>query len=150
MGATASFDYQVFKLRYPEFNAVPEALVAQYFIEATLFHANNGSGPVCDAPTQLLLLNMVTAHIAQLNAPAAVPPQPGSPQMVGAISSASEGSVSVSATNNYPPGSAQWWQQTKYGSSYWTATAAYRTMHYIPNPGRNMNPFYPIGARFPR
>ena len=41
--------------------------------------------------------------------------------------------------NLYPPGSAQWWQQTKYGAAFWAATSQYRGMRYVP--GHNVRGF---------
>jgi len=49
------------------------------------------------------------------------------------INNASEGSVSVQTENDYPPGSVQWFQQTRYGSAFWAATIAYRSVHYLSN-----------------
>jgi hypothetical protein len=134
MGAVASFNGSAWMARYPEFRHVPLTLVESYFAEAGLYHSNDGSGPVRDAGQQLLLMGMVTAHIAALYArnedgEAASP-------LVGRITNASEGSVSVQTQSDYPPGSAQWWQQSKYGASYWAATSGYRTMHYRPGRGR--------------
>ena len=145
MGAIATFNYSTFADTYPEFGAVDEQLITLYFQQAELFHANDGTGPVVRIESQTMLLNMVTAHIAQLMTPKpGAENEVGSPQLVGPIQSASEGSVSVSVANNFPPGSAQWWQQTKYGAMYWAAMAVYRTMHYRVNRGRPMNPFYPF------
>ena len=93
---------------------------------------------------------MLAAHIAQLNAPQ-INGQPGTgagnapaPNIVGRIANASEGSVSVSTQLDLPPGSSQWFAQTKYGLAYWQATAAYRTMRYIPGPYRAFTP-WPYG-----
>jgi hypothetical protein len=130
MGAVATFDYGAWIARYPEFTPVWESLANDYFAEATLYHANDGTGPVRDVGQQLLLLNMLTAHIAQLNK--TCDDDDGSAQLVGRITNASEGSVSVAVENDYPPGTAQWYQQTRYGSAYWAATAGYRTAHYVP------------------
>ena len=137
MGAAVSFNPSAFAVRYPELQGVGTAQLAAFFSEAGLYHANDGSGPVSDAGQQLILMNMATAHIAALNALDSNG-NPVSP-LVGRISSASEGSVSVSVQNDYPPGSAQWWQTTKYGSSYWAATVGYRTMQYRVGRQRNFN-----------
>lgn len=125
MGAVAAFNYQSWTARYPEFDTITDPVATAYFAEATIYHANDGSGPVADAGQQLVLLNMLTAHVAALNLPPSGQTQ--SPPLVGRISDASEGSVSVSVQNDYPPGTVQWYQQTKYGSAYWAATAKYRT-----------------------
>jgi hypothetical protein len=78
-----------------------------------------------------MLLNMLTAHIAMMNSgiTASSVPNGGSSQLVGRISDATQGSVSVSAdmgTAGPAGGSAPWYQQTKYGAAYWQATAGYR------------------------
>lgn len=135
-----AFSYANWIARYPEFAAVSQPTANQYFAEATIYQRNDGGGPVCDPTVQSALLNMVTAHIAARYSQSQDSPAPGAPQdantPVGRISSASEGSVSIQTENQYPPGSAQWWQQTKYGSDYWNATKPYRTMRYRASPGR--------------
>ena len=130
MGVVVAFDYNAWSVRYPEFGSISESLAAAYFAEAGLYLRNDGGGPVSDAATQSLLLNMLTAHIAALNY--GVNGEPSSP-LVGRIASATEGSVSVSVDTGALPGSAAWFQQTKYGLSYWQATAGYRTMRYVPS-----------------
>lgn len=144
MGAVVVFDYASWIKRYPEFASVDAGLVKDYyFAEATLYHANDGCGPIEDEGQQLALLGMVVAHICQLNAPMrGAPVQTGSPQLVGQITEATEGSVSVTATNDHPPGTVQWWQQTKYGAAWWAATVGFRSMRYRAGRVRNTNPFF--------
>lgn len=146
MGAVATFDYPGWVARYPEFSQVAQPTAQAYFNEATIYHANDVSGPVRDATVQLMLLNMVTAHIAQMNA--VINGQPA-PTIVGRISQASEGSVSV--TSEYStnvPGQMAWFIQTKYGAAYWQATAPYRTMRYRPGAPKPVDPFaISIGRR---
>lgn len=140
MGAIATFSYATWVARYPEFAAVSEPLAQAYWDEATIYWANNGNGPVTTAAIQGTLLNMLTAHIAALYSPRGDGTQdPGTP--VGRISQASEGSVSVSTEADYPPGSPQWFQQTKYGASFWQATATYRTARFFTPVGRVFNPW---------
>lgn len=137
MPVFVEFSYADWILRYPEFVDVKEPLAKAYFAEASLYHVNDGSGPVTDENAQLALLNMLTAHIAALNnAHSALA---GSP-IVGAINSASEGSVSVSGTPLVAPGTSAWYVTTRYGAAYWVAMAAYRTMHYRRGPTRQFNP----------
>jgi hypothetical protein len=142
LGVVVTFDYSAWKARYPEFATVPQATVEDYFVQATLYHADDGSGPVCNASQQLSLLGLLTAHIAQLNYLASSQPvATGSPQLVGGIQSASEGTVSVNTKLDVPQ-AAQWFAQTKYGLSYWQATAGFRTMRYsVPAP-RTPWPFW--------
>ena len=128
MGAVATFNYAQWIARYPEFTTNVNSTLGQlYWNEACLYQRNDGGGPVPDINTQTLLLNMITAHIACLNA--GINGNPSSP-LVGNITSAAEGSVNVSVTNDYPPGSAQWFQQTKYGAAWWGATSIYRHFRY--------------------
>src|SRR6266567_2871215 len=131
MGVQVAFNYNLWVLRFPEFSSVPADLAQAYFDEATLYHRNDGGGPVTTTSVQAVLLNVLTAHIAQL-----YKIKDGQPQseLVGRISSANEGSVSVQADMDVPPGTPQWYAQTKYGSSYWAATSVYRTMRYKPGP----------------
>ena len=128
-----TFNYATWQSRYPEFQGVSQELAQEYFNEACLYCVNDGSGPIRN-PAQLApLLNMLTAHIAALYATANG--EPVNP-LVGRISNATQGSVSVSSDMDIPAGSEQWFAQTKYGFSYWQATAAFRTMHYLPGPER--------------
>ncbi len=139
MGVAVNFDYALWSARYPEFCSVSSAQAQAYFTEATLYFRNDGTGPICNADQQLLLLNMLTAHIAALNS--GINGQPASP-LVGRVNSASEGSVSVGTDLQLPQGSAQWYAQTKYGFAFWQATAALRTFRYAPNVKNVANPYF--------
>lgn len=124
MGVAVAFSYSVWQARYPELSAwVSPALGAAYFAEAGLYLDNTGCGPISVPTTQLLIMNMITAHIAALNAPVL---EGESQSLVGRISGATEGSVSVQ-TDLQVPGSAAWWAQTKYGLAAWQALARLRT-----------------------
>lgn len=138
MGVVVTFDYAAWQLRYPEFSPVPQALAQLYWTEACQYLDNTGCGPIGDPAEQSMLLNMLTAHVAKLNF--AANGQPASP-LVGRIANATEGSVSVQAENQYPPGTPQWYQQTTYGSAFWAGTAAYRTMQPFIKRTRNMNAY---------
>ena len=132
MGAVVTFDYATWIARYPEFATVLEPLATAYWNEATLYCRNDGGGPVQTAAIQSTLLNMLTAHIAKLNA--TVNGQQPS-DLVGTITDAQEGSVHVSVA--LPQGmspNAAWFLQTKYGLAFWQATAGYRTARYRARP----------------
>jgi len=141
MGSVASFNYAAFIARYPEFSTVSSGSVQACFNEAGLYLRNDGSGQVTSDTNQALLMNMVTAHIVALNF--GVNGQAPTP-LVGRISSAAEGSVSVSVENLQPPGSAQWFAQTKYGAAYWAASAPYRGFKYKSARVYNPNPRWPM------
>lgn len=135
---TVVFNYGVWVARYPEFAGVSQPLAQAYFDEAGLYFANQGwTGALSIAPT---LLNMLTAHIAWLYAPRDAAGKPsstgsGASPLTGRISSASEGSVSVSTelSSSGSPSEA-WFTQTPYGFSFWQATAQFRQAHYVTNP----------------
>ena len=136
------FDYSSWALRYPELaSSVSQPLAQLYFNEAQLYVDNSACSlvPNCaPAYQRATFLNMVTAHIAALNAPlGGQPPNP----LVGRVSNATEGSVNVAAQFDVPAGSAQWFAQTKYGAAFWQASAQFRTMHYVPGAVPIMNPF---------
>ena len=97
----------------------------EFFNEATLYQRNDGGGPIDDPTTALMLLNMLVAHIADLNSP-----KNADGSLVGRIASAAEGSVNVSTEYAVAPGSEKWYAQTKYGAAWWQATTTYRTMRY--------------------
>ena len=142
MGVIVAFDYAGWIARYPEFaDSVDEPTADRYFAEATIYHRNDGGGPVTDETAQLTYLNMMTAHIAaRYAAQNGIPASP----LVGRINSATEGSVSVGIEGfTGVPGSQQWFMQTKYGSDYWFATTPYRTMRYILGPRRIFDPYFP-------
>jgi hypothetical protein len=135
MGAVATFDYAAWQRRYPEFGAVTEPQAQDFFTEATLYLRNDGTGPVRDPAQQLMLLNMLVAHIAALNA-MNVSAQ-GQAGIVGRIALASEGSVSIAAAAMPDEGGlAAWFQITPYGLAYWAATAPLRMARYVPGPRR--------------
>jgi hypothetical protein len=122
---------------------VQQSLAQAYFQEAQLYCDNTLTSPIADdtvGGARSLFLNMVVAHIAQLNA--AINGQPASP-IVGRINNATEGSVTVASENLYPPGTVQWWQQTRYGAAFWAATQQYRKMYYAQGYPRIVDPYAP-------
>lgn len=149
MGVIVQPDYNTFLAIFPEFGSLSADQYGFAFDFATQFCRNDGCGPVSKASIQSRLLNLMTAHWAYLLY--GTDQTGGAPQLVGAINSATEGSVSVGTKNDYPPGTVQWYQQTKYGSAFWAATAPYRQAIYVPGPvntGDVVGPFngpYPYG-----
>lgn len=131
MGIVA-FDPVRFKARYPEFSTVSDLVLEDYFVEATLYLNNTDTSRVQDVAQRALLLNMIVAHVAALNSGVN---GAAASSLVGRMSSATEGSVSVSTEFAAPAnGTEAWFYQTKYGVAYWAATARYRTAVYIPGP----------------
>ena len=139
-----TFNYQTWSTRYPELAVSVQAPLAQlYFTEASLYCDNTAGSLITDSSVngqREMLLYMVTSHIAKLNATINGAAPSG---LVGRIASAGQGSVNVSTDNQYPPGSAQWYQQTTYGAAYWAATAQFRLFRYRRGPRRNMDAYRP-------
>jgi hypothetical protein len=122
------FDYATWVQRYPNFASVSPELAALYFAEAAQLLDNTAASPVTDLTQRTVLLNLLTAHIAQLGANAA---SGGAGGLVGIMTSASEGSVSVGTQLPISPGSSQvWYAQTPYGLQYWAMTASFRQARY--------------------
>lgn len=126
------FDPAAFKIRYPEFAAVSDLRLTAFFNEATLYLSNADTSPVQNLTRRSMLLNMLVAHIATLAG--ALTPN-NEPKPVGRISSATEGSVSVSLDYmTLTPGTGPWFNQTQYGASFWQATTSLRGFRYIVRP----------------
>lgn len=130
------FDPAPFKVRYPEFATLADALLSAYFDEATIYLNNTDQSRVADVAVRKTLLWMLTAHVSALNG--GVNGQPASP-LVGRINSATEGSVSVQTDMGPVPWSAAWFLQTKYGAAFWQASAPFRTMQYSPGVSTEMS-----------
>lgn len=119
--SAAPFDYRTWLARYPEFtDAVPSGLAALYYAEALKYAGQ--------ASSDALVVYALTAHVAAINAPTN---EGEANNLVGRISSASEGSVSVS-TDLDAPQAAAFFAQTKYGLSAWQMMAPYRVAHFFP------------------
>lgn len=142
--SVVSFDYKAWLARYPEFSGVAMNVATGYFEEATLYLSNTDNSVVQDPVRRLLLFNMLVAHIAKLYSGSNG--DPASP-LVGRISSASEGSVSVSV--EMPPASAgaAWYMQSQYGAAFWLATARYRRGRYVAGPRPRLNGLGPLYGR---
>lgn len=138
--ASAVFDYAAWSLRYPDLGGAVDAnRAALFFAEAGLYLDNTDISPVQDVNVRLMLLGMLTAHIAVLSG--ALEPGGTPSGMVGRVSSATEGSVSVSVDSGLAPGTAAWFQQTSYGLSFWQATKRCRSATYVAAPAYNMEPW---------
>lgn len=136
--AVAVFDYGVWALRFPDLAAsVSIPLANSYFGEAGLYLDNTDCSPVGDVNARLAILNLIVAHIAQINLPASA----GGSGLVGPIESATEGSVTVKVKLPDSRGLAWWFTQTPFGAAVWAALAPYRTAHYVPGPQPIFGPF---------
>jgi hypothetical protein len=123
-----TFSYADWSALYPALAALVSSTTAQlYFNQATLYLNNTPCSPVCDLVARESLLNMLTAHIAQLAQRDA--------SVVGRISNASEGSVSTAFDMGAQPNTAAWYNQTSYGAAYYAAVRPYfQGGRYNPGP----------------
>lgn len=143
MTEAVEFNYTTWVATYPEFSACSQDQGQAWWNLADLYFANESCNPafVLGANRFGLLLYMLTSHIAWMNAPrdalgnpSATGTMPANP-LVGRISSANEGSVSVSTEwKGSGSPSEDWYTQTKYGAAFWAATAQFRTARYSPLP----------------
>ena len=120
--AVAVFDPSVFKNRYREFDGVDSTLLAAYFSEACLYVNNTDASLIVDSNIRLMILNMVVAHLAELN----------TTPLVGRVTSVSVGGITTSTEYDFrSTGTRVWFEQTKYGAAAWVAMAPYRRALYI-------------------
>jgi len=138
MGVQITFNYAVWAQGFPQFATLTQDQVVGVILPiAEIYNRNDGGGPVSSAAIQTQLLNLMVAHVAQLlfgvngEAPSS---------LVGRISGATEGSVSVQTEFPQNQNSA-WFNQTPFGAAWWQATAPYRTMRYVPGPRRIFSPW---------
>ncbi len=123
-----TLDYVNWAIYFPELAVYVSPTQAQaYCVEACTLNqrATNYYTP---GDRGYLLINLLTAHVAALRAPLGSPSSP----LVGRISNATEGSVTVAAEFKVPDGCPQYYAQTKYGVEAWVLMAPDRTMRYVP------------------
>lgn len=138
-----TFVYADFIGFYPEFAGVSEPQMTNYFGLAGSYFGNETGNPAfrTGIANMTRISYMATAHIAWLLAPRDELGNPAStgqmsPQTVGQVTNASEGSVSagLAAVATGANELAAWWAQTRYGLMYWQATSQFRTAQYLAMP----------------
>lgn len=154
-GAVVTFSQATWVALFPEFTPLTPEQGQSYFTRATAICLNATENPIwsfdCTGAILQEALYLLTSHIAWLNCPKdasgnpAETGQAASP-IVGRISDATEGSVSVSADMgdvNAGGPSQPWYMQTRYGAEYWTLTAPARTARYMARPTIVVNGAFP-------
>jgi hypothetical protein len=126
-----TFAPATFKALFPAFATVADADLVLNFSLAQLQLDNTCCSRVKNAVTRETLLNLLVAHITQLRNGINGQPPAG---IVGRVSDATEGSVSVSADMGELQLGEAYYAQTQFGIMYWTSTARFRTMVYIAPP----------------
>lgn len=138
MNGGVTFDQVAFLLEYPQFSAYAAAnpgTLQMVFNRVTALYINNTPRSVVhDLTTRSFLINLAIAHILQISG-VTTPAGGGSTAgTVGRVSSATEGSVSVSLDMGSVSANAAWWMQSQYGAEFWNATARFRTLRYAAAP----------------
>ncbi len=145
MGVIVQFDLAAWRLLFPEFsNVTDDQLNGPIWTMAQAYCRNDGGGPVCDVLVQTELLNLMEAHIAQLLYGSTTQPASG---LVGPITSATEGSVSV-ATGLVLNTSNQFFLQSKYGQLFWQLALPYRLARYYPKITQQFQPVAAPGSPY--
>lgn len=136
--AAVELDYAAWILQFPAFNTLTEPVVQGYWDIASEMVGNTPCCGLMPVSKRATLLNLLTAHIAQLFSGAN---GQGPSGMVGRISSATQGSVSVTAAaiGGTSP-TAEWYNQTPYGALAWVLLGPYRSARYVPGPSRSFEP----------
>lgn len=124
MSGVVVFDPAGFKLLYPSITSTDEQLV-MYFAMAETFLDNTECSIVKDLDARKTMLYLLVAHIALLSQQA----ENGNP-VVGRISNATEGTVSVGLDYGTMGNNERWYLQTPWGAMYWQLTKKYRSMVY--------------------
>jgi hypothetical protein len=146
MGVIAPFVYADWAAAYPEFNANPPAYagVTEAMIDARILPSanemigNNGASPVADIAQQTNFLWLAVAHLCQLSFGSQTVP---ASSLAGVVTSATQGTVSVSASYGPMTANSAFWLQTSYGRLLWQLMAPFRTFRYVPAFQRRFNPF---------
>lgn len=124
--AKVVFDPVHFKEIYDEFASVSDAKLEWFFKKSEQI-LDNSECSCIDEDTRQIMFYLLVAHYAQLQQQI----KDGN-TAVGRVSSATEGSVSISL--DFPTsavGREKWFNQTPYGAEYWMMTAPYRTGLYV-------------------
>lgn len=141
------FDPTVFKVAFPEFSTIADAVLTANFGFAEMQLNNSCRSAVCDAALREKLLNLLVAHITQLRN--GINGQ-GASGAVGRVSYAMEGSVMATLEMGTIVYGQAYYNQTQWGAMYWTSTAFARSMKYIPAPPTCYDeptpPYFPGGG----
>lgn len=124
MSGVVVFDPVEFRALYPAIQATDDQL-DMYFEMAETFLDNTACSVVKDLGARKLLLYLLVAHIATLTGQA----EQGN-NVVGRVSSATEGTVSIGLDYGTMGNNERWYLQTPWGAMYWQLTKKYRSAVY--------------------
>ena len=115
-----------FREEYPFFSELTDTQLSSLFRKACLRLRNDAKSCVKDIEVRKEFLYLIVAHLATLQSQV-----DAGNMLVGRLSSASEGSVSISSEYGTLGSSEKWWVQTPYGAKFWQMTAIFRTSLYV-------------------
>lgn len=119
-----------FRAMFPEFSNIADDLLPFLFDQATDYLDNTEMSLVANSDKRERLLYLLMAHLAYMRY--GDNEEKGGSGMVGRVSSASEGSVSVSSELGQVEFRNAWYTLSPYGMDYWQATKVYRMATYYP------------------
>lgn len=124
--AVVVFNVSEFRAIYPQFSELTDAQLTAFFDDACLYLSNTNSSPVKNLTLRKSLLYKIVCHLATLS-------QRGG-GVTGAVTSASEGSVSSSFSPlQSTDENASWWNQTACGAAFWQLWRRFaRGGYYVP------------------
>lgn len=128
--AIVVLDIPKFRAMFPEFSNVTDAQLPYLFDQSNDYLNNSECSLVEDAVKRERLLYLLMAHLAYMRYGDAN--GNGGTGLVGRLSSATEGSVSVSSEAGQVEFRYMWYTQSPYGMDYWQATKVYRMANYYP------------------
>lgn len=128
--AIVVLDIAKFRAMFPEFSNVTDIALQFLFDQSTDYLNNTEYSLVIDATKRERLLYLLMAHLAYVRYGDSR--GNGGSGLVGRLSSASEGSVSVSSDAGQIEFRYMWYTQSPYGMDFWQATKVYRMANYYP------------------
>lgn len=128
--AIVVLDIAKFRAMFPEFSNVTDIALQFLFDQSTDYLNNTEYSLVIDATKRERLLYLLMAHLAYVRYGDSK--GNGGSGLVGRLSSASEGSVSVSSDAGQIEFRYMWYTQSPYGMDFWQATKVYRMANYYP------------------
>ncbi|HHE5697833.1 TPA: DUF4054 domain-containing protein [Citrobacter amalonaticus] len=128
--AIVVLDIPKFRAMFPELSNVTDAQLPYLFDQSNDYLNNSECSLVEDAVKRERLLYLLMAHLAYMRYGDAN--GNGGTGLVGRLSSATEGSVSVSSEAGQVEFRYMWYTQSPYGMDYWQATKVYRMANYYP------------------
>lgn len=128
--AIVVLDISKFRAMFPEFSNVTDVQLPFLFDQATDYLNNTDFSLVVDVTKRERLLYLLMAHLAYVRY--GDNKGNGGSGLVGRLSSASEGSVSVSSEAGQVEFRYMWYTQSQYGMDFWQATKVYRMANYYP------------------